>query len=214
MTFLTSPETVVQMCFLESLKPVIDQFLQDFSNRRTFNPCFALRYAASIEASDVQILEAEWNSGEDCKWTAEVGFKKGGTPIERWWIRNWYKNQKSYKWPKASWESRSNVILVLGLSSQVSQLPCRSPWHLGTYLLKLLLVFTQIQKTGIRSVQKKRVVGSSLLCVKPEELTSFDIWVESICRNRYPTRMGTGGRWNTCQNWSILESKFFSWRLH
>ena len=30
MTFLTSPETVVQMCFLESLKPVCDQFLQIF----------------------------------------------------------------------------------------------------------------------------------------------------------------------------------------
>ena len=30
MTFLTSPETVVQMCFLESLKPVFDQFLQIF----------------------------------------------------------------------------------------------------------------------------------------------------------------------------------------
>ena len=30
MTFLTSPETVVQMCFLESLKPVFGQFLQIF----------------------------------------------------------------------------------------------------------------------------------------------------------------------------------------
>ena len=30
MTFLTSPETVVQMCFLESLKPVFDQFLKIF----------------------------------------------------------------------------------------------------------------------------------------------------------------------------------------
>ena len=61
------------------------------SSRRTFTPCFTSSYAASIEASYVQILEAEWNSGEDCKWTAEVGLTKGGTPIERWWTRNWYK---------------------------------------------------------------------------------------------------------------------------
>ena len=74
----------------------------DMSSRRTFNPFFASSFAASIEASDVQILEAEWTSGEDCKWTAEDGLKKDETPIERWWTRNWYKNQKNYKCPKVS----------------------------------------------------------------------------------------------------------------
>ena len=81
MTFFKSPETVVRMCFLESSKPVFDQS-PDISSRRTFNLCFVSKYAASVEAGHVQILEAEWNSGEDCKWTAEVGLKKR-------WNSNW-----------------------------------------------------------------------------------------------------------------------------
>ena len=36
MTILTSPETVVQVCFLESLKPVFDQFLQIFQAEGPF----------------------------------------------------------------------------------------------------------------------------------------------------------------------------------
>ena len=35
MTFLTSPEAVVQICFLESLKPVFDQFFQIFQAEGT-----------------------------------------------------------------------------------------------------------------------------------------------------------------------------------
>ena len=30
MTLLTSPETMVQLCFLESVKPIFDKFLESF----------------------------------------------------------------------------------------------------------------------------------------------------------------------------------------
>ena len=67
MTFLTSPETVVQMSFLESLKPVFDQFLKIFQAEGPLVHALHQRYATSIEASDVQIIEVELNSREGCK---------------------------------------------------------------------------------------------------------------------------------------------------
>ena len=94
-------------------------------------------------------------------------------------------------------ESRSNVVLILVLSSQVSQLTCRSHWHIGTYLLKLLLAFTQIRNwhkiRKIRYLENKGCRKQSSMC-EIRRIASFDRFVVSIYRNRYPTRMGTEGQ--------------------
>ena len=77
---------------------------------------------------------------------------------------------------------------------------------LRNLLIKAFACLHPDQKTGIRSIQKIRVVGSSLPCKKPEDLTLLtDEW-RVYAETDTPTKMGTEGRWNTCQNWSIPES--------
>ena len=46
MTLLTSPETMVQLCFLESVKPIFDKFLESFQVegplKHNLYPCMVL----------------------------------------------------------------------------------------------------------------------------------------------------------------------------
>ena len=59
MVILTAPETIVQLCFLKSIKPFFQQIPTDVSNRRTSDPHTTSSYAGPVEANDVMISEAK-----------------------------------------------------------------------------------------------------------------------------------------------------------
>ena len=65
MTLLTSPETMVQLCFLKSVLP----------SRRTFNTQSLPMHGSPSEANDVLVSEAKDNTEENCSGTVEIGYE-------------------------------------------------------------------------------------------------------------------------------------------
>ena len=176
------------------------------SSRRTFNPCFASSSAVLIEASDVQILEAEWNSGEDCKCTAEGGLKKGWTPIE---IGTKIKSLNDLK------QAGKQKQCYLGIRSFFTSLTTYMQKSLAfqKLLIEAFLCLHPDQKTGIRSIQKIRVVRSSLPCGKPEEFTFLtDEWEHM--QKQISHKNGYRRKMEHLSELFNTGNKFCSWSLH
>ena len=72
MTLLTSPETMVQLCFLESVKPIFDKFLESF---QVEGPLIHNLYPCPSEANDVSVSEAKGTTEENCSRTVEIGYE-------------------------------------------------------------------------------------------------------------------------------------------
>ena len=77
MTLLTSPETMVQLCFLESVKPIFDKFLESFqvegSLIHNLYPCMVLLLKQMMS----QFLKPKviGNTEENCSRTVEIGYE-------------------------------------------------------------------------------------------------------------------------------------------
>ena len=73
MTLLTSSETMVQLCFLESVKPIFDKFLESFQAEgpliHNLYPCMVLLLKQMMS----QFLKPEGNTEENCSRTVEIG---------------------------------------------------------------------------------------------------------------------------------------------
>ena len=75
MTLLTSPETMVQLCFLESVKPIFDKFLESFQVEGPFNTQSLPMHGSPSEANDVLVSEAKGTTEENCSRTVEIGYE-------------------------------------------------------------------------------------------------------------------------------------------
>ena len=72
-TLLTSPETMVQLCFLESVKPIFDKFLESFQAEGPLIRQSLPMHGSPSEANDVSVTEAKGNTEENCSRTVEIG---------------------------------------------------------------------------------------------------------------------------------------------
>ena len=69
-----SPETMVQLCFLESVKP-IRQIPRKLPSGRTFNTQSLPMHGSPSEANDVLVSEAKGTTEENCSRTVEIGYE-------------------------------------------------------------------------------------------------------------------------------------------
>ena len=140
------------------------------SSRRSFNPCFASSYAASIEASDVQILEAELNLGEAVSELLKLDSKKVELQLKDDELEMSTKTRNAINDLKQVGKQKQCYLRIRSFFTSVTTYMQKS-LALRKLLIEALACLQPDQKTGIRSIQKLRE------CVKPEELTLLtDEW--------------------------------------
>ena len=65
---------MVQLCFLESVKPIF-KIPRKLPSRRTFNIQSLPMHGSPSEANDVLVSEAKGNAEGNCSGTVEIGYE-------------------------------------------------------------------------------------------------------------------------------------------
>ena len=65
---------MVQLCFLESVKPIFDKFLESFQVEAPLIHNLPMHGSPS-EANDVSVSEAKGTTEENCSRTVEIGYE-------------------------------------------------------------------------------------------------------------------------------------------
>ena len=176
MTLLTSPKTVVQMCFLESSMPVFDQLLLIFQAE---GPVIHVLHQAMLHLLKqvmFRFLKQNEIQGKTVSEVLKLDSKKVEHQLKDDELEIGTKTRKAINDIKHIGKQKQ---CYLGLSSFFTGVTTyiQKSLALRNLLIEALACLHPDQKTGIRSSQKLRVVESSLPCVKPEELTLLtDEW--------------------------------------
>ena len=175
MTLIKSPETMVQPCFLESVKPIFDKFLESFQIEgpliHYLYPCMVLLLKQMMsqflkpkviqKKTVVELLKLDMKHS-DSQMDSEFEI---GLPTRQ--ALNDVKNSEMQK----QYYLGIRTFFTETLTYMQKSLALRNP------LIEAVTCLRPAEEANITSVEKIRKVGDSLLCIKPEELTALtDEW--------------------------------------
>ena len=177
MTVLRTSDTTVQLCFLESVKAVFDQFLHVFQvegpSIHVLYPSMLLflkkmmsrilKQRAVKKKSVDELLKLDITNVDTQLKDSELEI---GVPASRLWKM------------LETVEGRDSVTLLLGLFFMQTIGYMQKSLELNNPHIEALTCHHPEEKTKVTSVQFRKV-GNSLPCVKPEELTVLTVewWV-------------------------------------
>ena len=159
MTLLTSPETMVQFCFLESVKPIFDKFLESFQVEgpliHNLYPCMVLLLKQMMsQFLKPKVLQKKTVADSQLKDSElEIGLPTRQALID---VKNSGMQKQCYLGIR--------TFFTETLTYMQKSLALRNP------LTEALTCLHPAKKAKITSVEKIRKVGDSLPCIKPEEL--------------------------------------------
>lgn len=176
MTILTSPETTVQLCFLKSIKPVFDRFLQMF---QTEGPLIHVLHEAMLcllKQVMSRFLKQCVIQDKPVSELLKVDVKNVVVQLKDSEIDIGDETQKAINDLKHSGKQRQCFLGIRSFFSAVVEYMQKS-LELKNPLLEALSCLQPEQRTKASSVDKIRIVGSQLPSANPEELTSLkDEW--------------------------------------
>ena len=198
---LTSPETMVQLCCLESVKPIFDKFLESSQVEgpliHNLYPCMVLLLKQMMS----RVSEAKSTTEENCSRTVEIGYE-----AFRFSIRQAFNDVKNSGIQKQCYLG-IRTFFTETLTCMQKSLALRNP------LIEALTCLHPAEKAKITSVEKIRKVGDSLPCIKPEDLTvltdEWRIYAETDIPEEWAQKDGSAVRVD--QYWSkVLKLKSVS----
>ena len=175
MTLLTSPETMVQLCFLESVKPIFSKFLESFLVEgpliHNLYPCMVLLLKQRMSRFlKPKVLQKKTSR------TVEMGVKHSDSQLKDSELEIGLPTKQALNDVKNSGMQKQcylgiRTFFTETLTYMQKSLALRNP------LIEALTCLHPAEKAKITSVEKIRKVGDSLPCIKPEELTVLtDEW--------------------------------------
>ena len=167
MSFLTSPETMVQLYFLESFKPVFDQFLQLF---QTEGPLIHILLQL-LKQVMFRFLKQSVVQGKTVHELPKVDSKNVHHQLKDEDLEIGVGTRKAINELKHSRKQRHCYLGIrLFFTSVISYM--QKLLELNNSLVEALGCLHPDERDKEASIQKiKRVVGNSFQCVKTEELT-------------------------------------------
>ena len=201
MTLLTSPETMMQLCCLESVKPIFDKFLESSQVEgpliHNLYPCMVLLLKQMMS----RVSEAKGTTEENCSRTVEIGYE-----AFRFSTRQALNDVKNSRMQKQRYLG-IRTFFTETLTCMQKSLALRNP------LIEALTCLHPVENAKITSVEKIRKVGDSLPCIKPEDLTvltdEWRIYAETDIPEEWAQKDGSAVRVD--QYWSkVLKLKSVS----
>ena len=169
MVILTAPETIVQFCFLKSIKPVFDRFLQMF---QTEGPLIHVLHQAMLDLLKQvmsRFLKQSVVKGRSVNELLKVDSKNIDFQLKNDELDVGNETKKAVNDLKQSGKQRQCFLGIRSFFTTVVAYMQKS-LELRNPLVEAMSCLQPEQRTKDSSLQKIRLVGSQLPCVKPEEV--------------------------------------------
>ena len=164
MVILTAPETIVQLCFLKSIKPVFDRFLQMF---QTEGPLIHILHQAILDLLKQvmsRFLKQSVVKERLVNELLKVDSKNMDFQLKDDELDVGNETKKAINDLKQSGKQRQCFLGIRSFFTTVVALKLKNP------LVEAMSCLQPEQRTKGSSLQKIRLVGSQLPCWKPEEV--------------------------------------------
>ena len=169
MVILTAPEMIVQLCFLKSIKPVFDRFLQMF---QTEGPLIHVLHQAMLDLLKQVMsgfLKQSVVKGRSVNELLKVDSKNIDFQLKNDELDVGNEMKKALNDLKQSGKQSQCFIGIRSFFTTVVAYMQKS-LELRNPLVEAMSYLQPEQRTKDSSLQKIRLVGSLLPCVKPEEV--------------------------------------------
>ena len=169
MVILTAPETIVQLCFLKSIKPVVDRFLQMF---QTEGPLIHILHQAMLDLLKQvmsRFLKQSVVKERLVNELLKVDSKNMDFQLKDDELDVGNETKKAINDLKESGKQRQCFLGIRSFFTTVVAYMLKS-LELKNPLVEAMSCLQTEQRTKDSSLQKIRLVGSQLPCVKPEEV--------------------------------------------
>ena len=169
MVILTAPEMIVQLCFLKSIKPVFDRFLQMF---QTEGPLIHVLHQAMLDLLKQvmsRFLRQSVVKGRSVNELLKVDSKNIDFQLKNDELDVGNEIKKAVNDFKQSGKQRQCFLGIRSFFTAVVAYMQKS-LELRNPLVEAMSCLQPEQRTKDSSLQKIRLVGSQLPCVKPEEV--------------------------------------------